>query len=236
MNTEQQIERRSSNVISMPARDTGAQPGALSYQGPERRAVPPAPTHWLAFMLDEVDYGALMLADGGRVALMNHAARADLDGEHPLQVVDGALRVRDPQQAGMLHQALMAAYGGHHRLITLGRGATAVSVTVKPLGPVGLGGAGAIVLMLGKRQVCAPLSVQLFARRYALTPSETRVLEALCEGLKPRTVAQHCNVALTTVRTHIGAIRAKVGAHGIREVLQRVAVLPPVVAVVRTSR
>ena len=237
MTIDVQIERRATTVSSLSghAADAARRTDA-GYRGPERRALPPAPTQWLAFMLDEVDYGALLLTEGGRVALMNHAARADLQGEHPLHVVDGELRVRDLQQAGVLHQALLAAHAGQHCLITLGNGATAVSVTVKPLGPVGLGGAGAIVLMLGKRQVCAPLSVQLFARRYALTPSETRVLEGLCEGLKPRSVAAHCNVALTTVRTHIGAIRAKVGARGIGEVLQRVALLPPVVAALRTGR
>lgn len=236
MTIDPHFDRRASNVIPMPLRHAAPEPAwarTKAYQGPERRAPPPAPTLWLACMLDEVDYGALMLAEGGRVALMNHAARADLTGDHPLQVVDDTLLVRDAKETGVLHDALMAAYGGKHQLISLGRGATAVNVTVKPLGPVGLGGAGAVVLMLGKRRVCAPLSVQMFAQRYGLTPSETRVLEALCEGLKPRNVAQHCNVALTTVRTHIGAIRAKVGVHGIREVLQRVAVLPPVVPALR---
>lgn len=220
------IERRISNVNAVPQ----------AYQGPERRAQAPAPAHWLEGMLDEVDYGVLLLSDGGRVTLMNHMARTDLDDGHPLQVLDGQLRVRDAQQADALHHAMMAAHRGQQQLVTLGQGRAAVSVAVRPLGAVGLGGARAIMLMLGKRQVCAPLSVRLFARRHGLTPSETRVLEALCEGLKPRTVAQRCNVALTTVRTHIGAIRTKVGAHGIREVLEQMAMQPPVVAALRMGR
>ena len=220
------IERRVSNVNAE----------LQTYQGPERRAHAAAPVHWLEGMLDEVDYGVLLLTDGGRVALMNHMARSDLDGGHPLQVVDGHLRVRDPKLADALHHAMMAAHRGQHELVTLGQGRAALSVAVRPLGTLGLGGARAIMLMLGKRQVCAPLSVQLFARRHGLTPSETRVLEALCEGLKPRNVAQRCNVALTTVRTHIGAIRIKVGAHGIREVLEQMALQPPVVAALRMGR
>ncbi|MFT3818491.1 MAG: LuxR C-terminal-related transcriptional regulator [Rubrivivax sp.] len=208
--------------------------GAPHYQGPERRKTGPPPAAWLMRMLDEVDYGALMLGEGGLVHWMNHAARAALAAGQPLQLDEGgSLRARDADDGTRLHAALMAARNGQRRLVLLGRGAAAVSLAVAPLGAVAPGGARATLLLMGRRQMCAALSLQLFARCHALTPSETRVLQALCEGLEPRTVARHCDIALTTVRTHIGAIRGKVGARGIREVLQRVATLPPLVMALR---
>ena len=209
---------------------------APHYQGPERRKTGPPPAAWLMRMLDEVDYGALMLGDGGHVHWLNHAARAALGPGQPLRLDDsGSLRLRDAEDGARLHAALVAARNGLRRLVLLGRGAAALSLAVTPLGAVELGGTRATLLLMGRRQVCAALSLQLFARCHALTPSETRVLQALCEGLEPRTVAQRCDIALTTVRTHIGAIRGKVGARGIREVLQRVATLPPMVMALRAN-
>ncbi len=212
--------------------------GAPPYQGPERRKTGPPPAAWLMRMLDEVDYGALMLGEGGRVQWMNHAARAALrPGQgRPLQLNDnGSLRVRHGDDGARLHAALRAARMGQRRLILLGRGAAAWSLAVTPLGALAPRGAGATLLLMGRHQMCATLSLQLFAHSHALTPSEARVLQALCEGLEPRAVAQRCDISLTTVRTHIGAIRAKVGARGIREVLQRVATLPPLVMALRAN-
>ena len=40
-------------------------------------------------------------------------------------------------------------------------------------------------------------------------------------------------MALSTVRTQIGRLRLKTGAHSIRELLERMAALPPMMAVVQ---
>jgi DNA-binding CsgD family transcriptional regulator len=206
---------------------------ATDWKGPERRAEATSTTRWLAQMLDEVDYGMLLLVDAARVLHANHAARMELDAEHPLQVVGDTLRVREAQDLMPLHQALLAARGGQRKLVTLGRDDGSVSVAVTPLGLLGLGGPAATLLLLGKRKVCATLTVQMFARCHGLTPAEARVLEALSAGIEPRELTQLHGVALTTVRTQIAAIRLKVGAQSIGDVLRRVAVLPPVVGALR---
>jgi DNA-binding CsgD family transcriptional regulator len=87
--------------------------------------------------------------------------------------------------------------------------------------------------VLGKRQVCEKLSVQGFARSLAMTPAETRVLELLCAGVRPTEIAQRQGVAVSTVRTQIGSLRAKTGAGSIRELVRQVAVLPPLVGALR---
>ncbi len=188
-------------------------------------------------MLDEIDYGMLLVRADAQVLYANHAARHELDGEHPLQMADRQLRTQRSQDGPPLQEALACAQRGLRRLVTLGVGAQRVSVSVVPLpesaaeraqgkGPLTL-------LVLGKRQVCEQLSVHGFARSLNLTPAETRVLELLCAGVRPTAIALQQNVAVSTVRTQIGSIRAKTGASSISELVRQVAVLPPLVGALR---
>ena len=194
------------------------------YRGPERRAR----RDWLAATLDEIDYGMLLLTDTNHVVHANHAARVELDGEHPLQLLGRELRARHPHDVAALHTALQnAALRGLRKLLALGTGAQRVSVSVVPLGDA------TTLLMLSKRQVCESLSVQGFARSHGLTPAETRVLVALCQGIPPGEVAVALGVGIATVRSQIGSIRQKTGAESIRALVRQVAVLPPLMGVLR---
>ena len=219
--------------------DTAMRPAAVvpaansGYRGPERRAMPSPGSRWLALMLDEIDYGMVLLDEDDRVLHVNHAARAELAGEHPLQLLGGALHTRAPQDLTALLDALQAARRGLRRLVRLGSRQDGHAVAVVPLSARGSGAPQATLLLLGKRRVCERLSVQCFARLHALTPAETRVLEALCQGLEPRAVAEEHGVGLATVRTQIGSIRSKTGAESIRDLARRVAVLPPMVSSLR---
>jgi DNA-binding CsgD family transcriptional regulator len=188
-------------------------------------------------MLDEIDYGMLLVTGDSQVLYLNHTARLELDSEHPLQLVGQSLRAQRPQDVAPLYDALASAQRGLRRLLTLGEGASRTSVSVVPL-PPGQGQrmddhAPATLLVLGKREVCASLSVQGYARSMNLTPAETRVLERLCAGVRPNTIALEQAVAVSTIRTQIGSIRAKTGAGSISELVRQVAVLPPVVGALR---
>lgn len=196
------------------------------YGGPERRSNPHA--RLLAMMLDEVDFGMLLLGDDAELLHVNHAARRELDGEHPLQVLGRQLRARQPQDVARLHDALAgAAQRGLRRMVALGEGVARVNLSVIPIG------ANAILVMLGRRELSQRLAVQCFARERHLTPTETRVLEGLCEGLTPREIAELHHVGLATVRTQISSIRAKTSAENIRALQRQVAVLPPMVLALR---
>lgn len=219
---------------AMLAGATATPAGTGTYRGPERRSAASQVSRWMSLMLDEIDYGMVLLSDSGQVLHVNHAARAELDGQHPLQLVGRELRARLSQDMAPLNDALQAAQRGLRRLVTMGERRAAFTMAVVPLGTVA-GGARATLLMLGKRRVCESLSVQWFARTHALTPAETRVLEGLCQGLDPREVAAQHGVGLATVRTQIGSIRAKTGAESIRDLVRRVAVLPPMVSSLRTA-
>ena len=208
--------------------------GGARYGGPERRAAPARSSHWLAATLDELDYGMLLLTGETQVAHANHAARADLGTSHPLQLNGRELRARRPQDVAALADALhAAARRGLRKLLTLGEGAQRVSVSVVPLSSADDPGGPVTLVMLGKSRVCEALSVQGYARSHRLTAAETRVLASLCHGVPPAQIATQVGVAISTVRTQIGHIRQKTGAPSIRALVQQVAVLPPLMGVLR---
>jgi DNA-binding CsgD family transcriptional regulator len=224
-----------SQARAHPAADTNRR-----YCGPERRSALPESVggHWLAATLDELDYGVLLLRGDARVLHVNHAACSELDETHPLQLLDGHLRVRRGPDVAPLHEALCAAaLRGLRKLLTLGYGGQRVSVSVVPLGSddpaADAGGASVVLVILGKRQVCEALSVQGFARSQGLSTAETRVLALLCQGTSPNAIAAQFGVAISTVRTQIGNIRTKTGACSIQALVRQVAVLPPLMGVLR---
>lgn len=203
-----------------------------AYLGPERRQGSRDPAVWLARMLDEIDCGMLLVTPEGHVTHVNLAARLELDGHHPLQASGRRLAARRPQDLALLQDALGKAQHGLRRLVTLGEGEGCVGISVVPLplplpGGVPAGPVTTLLLVLGKRRVGEWLPVQGFARSAGLTRAETRVLELLCGGARPEDIAREGGVAVSTVRTQIGSIRAKTGATSIRHLVQQVAVLPP---------
>lgn len=194
-------------------------------------AQPAAPgTPWLGRMLDELDYGMLLLDAQGKVLHANHAARSACANGHPLQLLGRTLQARRSEHAGLLDDALDAARRGRRRLLALGDAAHPVNVTVVPLET---GGMQATLLMMSRRQVCEALSLQGFARCHGLTLAETRLLEGLCAGSEPGALARRHGVSLATVRTQIASIRTKTGAASIRGLMRQLSVLPPIVGSLR---
>lgn len=192
------------------------------------RPLPTAPlSALLVAMLDEIDYGMVLVGAGLHVLHANHAARAELDGpDHPLRISGRELAPRGPRDAEALAEALAAARRGLRRMVTLGPEGARASVAVVPV-------EGAALLVLAKRQMCEKLSVHWFATAHHLTQAEVRVLEGLCAGQRPRAIAEAGGVGLATVRTQVGSIRAKTGAESIRALVGMVAKLPPLVSTLR---
>ncbi len=209
---------------------------ASLYRGPERRHGAVRARHWLAATLDEIDYGMLLLVDEVVATHVNHAAHAELDATHPLELAGGRLRARRPQDAAALSAALQAAARrGLRKLLTLGDAAQRVSISIVPLSLHDPASGPVTLVMLGKRQVCEVLSVQGFAQGQGLSAAEARVLAALCRGTPPTEIAVQLGVAISTVRTQIGNIRLKTGAPSIRALVQQVAALPPLMGVLRSA-
>ena len=220
------------------AHKEAVRPGSGSYSGPERRAALASSVRWLVAMLDEVDYGMLLLSDEDHVLHVNHAGRAELDANHPLQLIGRQVRARCSKDVAPLACALRAAtQRGLRKLLAMGEAAHCASVSVVPLAApensAGDGGGPVTLLMLGKRQACETLAVQGFASSHGLTLAETRVLAGLCNGKPPTEIAALVGVKIATVRTQIGTIRLKTGASSIRALIQQVAALPPMMGALR---
>jgi DNA-binding CsgD family transcriptional regulator len=194
----------------------------------------PMPLQWLASVLDEIDYGILLVTHRQLVLYSNHTARRELRQDCPLLLDEDHLGARQSSDAATLREAVRCAtQRGLRRLVMLnGSGGKPLVVAFVPLSfchdgePVAL-------LLLGKRGVCEDLSAQGFARCHGLTPTERDVLVGLCAGHPPRRIASHHGVALATVRAQIASIRSKTGASSIRALLEQVAQLPPLVGTLR---
>jgi DNA-binding CsgD family transcriptional regulator len=200
------------------------------YAGPERRRTPAQSQRRLAQVIDEVDYGLLLLTSEGRVCHANRAARRELERGHPLMLVGDELQAGYPHDAQLLQDALQGAQRGLRRLLKLGDTAERVTVAIVPLAELPSDNARGVLLVMGKRHVCEELTVEWFARAHNLTLAETAVVKGLCADLTPVEIAQRQGVGLATIRTQIGSIRAKTQSGSIRALVRQVAMLPPLVS------
>lgn len=204
--------------------------GAVRYAGVERRALNSQQHRRMAQMLDTLDYGMLLIAGERRVLHINNAALHDLDAGHPLQVVGNELRTRLAHDAVTLRDAIAnAARRGLRRLIRLGDDDALTTLAVVPLQALARETEHAVLLMLGKRQLCEELTIDWFARTHHLTLAETTIIKGLCDNLTPEQIAARQQVGIATVRTQIGSIRHKTGAGSIKALVRKLAMLPPLV-------
>ncbi len=214
---------------------TATQPDRGIYLGPERRTAPAPLTRWLARMLDEMDHGMLLVSPTASVRHANQPARRELACGASLSLSEGSVRASQPEQHGAFLQAIADASRGRRRLVTLGTNGHALSLAVVPLGGEGADTEALVLLVLGKRQSCEVLTVDFFARTQGLTSAEARVLQALCDGLRPKEAARQFDVAVSTIRTQISSIRTKTQTASIRDLVSRVTALPPITLAMKTG-
>lgn len=211
-------------------------PGQAHYTGPERRATATPPlTRWLTLMLDEMDHGMLLVTQSGQLHHANEPARRELSHGGRLEVADQQLRAVQRQESQVLAQALLDAGRGRRCLLWLGTQRPGLSVAVIPLPQQEeLEGEALVLLVLGRRQPGEALTIDFYARAQGLTDAEARVLRALCSGLGPKQVAHQFDVAVSTVRTQISSIRHKTQTASIRDLMSRVAALPPITTAMKS--
>ena len=234
----QMMEAMSSSQAAMSAvglRSEGRMPE------PSRPAPPPGGVPQalaLAQVLEEIDYGLLVLDAHDQLVHANHAALSQLDEWHPLQLQAGRrLRAVRPREAGALQAALEAArHRGLRTMVALaGPQGQRSTVAVIPLAATADTSSGSVLVVLGKRRVCEELTAVSFGKTHGLTAAETRVLLCLCNGDSPAEAARRNGVKVSTTRTHISSIRTKLGARNLDELVRTVAVLPPLMGSLRRS-
>jgi DNA-binding CsgD family transcriptional regulator len=185
----------------------------------------------LAGVLDQLACGVMVLRACARVCYANREALRACGSAGSVRLAGGRLVAAHDHERTDFSRALHSACEGRRSMVTFRSCDPWLRLAVMPLG-MGMGEhAGAAdpraLLVFGKPQPCEPLSETFFAREYGLTAAEANVLAALCEGLRPAQIAQAQGIAVSTVRTHIAAVRDKTGATSIAALVRMVTMLPP---------
>ena len=218
---------------------------------PPRGARPadPPEAELLRLALNQVDYGMVVLdADSAMVQFANVPGHAALDdgpdgaGRHRsstgLCLVQGRVATVRPGHHEQLRTTLARTRAGLRGLLSLGADAQSSAVAVLPLphtrkdtdhmrNGVPQTTPHYALLVFAKQQLCDDSTVALFARERGLTGAEAQVLAQVCKGLRPAQIAIRHGVRISTVRTQLRSIRMKTHCQTIRELVQKVSVLPP---------
>ena len=183
-------------------------------------------------VLDQLDYGVMLVGPTGQVRVANRIARRDCgDAASALRLVGEQLRARHEYDQQRLLRAIAGALEGRRSLLTVACPDGPRTLAVIPVDDPDASSLSepAALVVLGRRQMCEPLTVDFFARSHTLTAAETGVLHHLANGRRPTDIARDIGVAITTVRSQITSIRLKTGSRNIGELMRLVTVLPPIV-------
>ena len=183
----------------------------------------------LALLMDELAHGVLVTTVRGRLLHANQAAQHELARGRVLEMRQDVLRACTPDDRKTLYQALAKVAEGKRSLIELTAAeGTVVTVAVLPLKAEQVGGPPNAALLFARESVCEALMLCFFARTHALTATEEHVLGILCQGFSAPQIALQMEVAVSTIRSHVRSLCAKTHSSGVRQLVNRVAVLPPV--------
>ena len=182
-------------------------------------------------VLDEIDYGLILVWVDGTLEHANHLARHEIARARFLRNVNGRIAGLSVDQTEELHRGVRWAARGRRQMLTLRNGGKTLSVACVPLSEPFEGQQGSVLLMLARQTGTQNLAVTFFAQTHGLTPAEEGVLRALCDGMDVQEVAAHNGVSESTVRTQVRSLREKTQSTSIRQLVQQVAALPPVVPI-----
>jgi len=217
---EEQVMEMTSEI------DLAARPAAVAAQPPEGlQAV------MLARVLDEIDHGLILVDLGGRILHTNQPARSELATAQALCERDGVLQGSNDSRQRKIRQALRDAAGDVRAIVDIDdHDGQPLSLAFIPMATRPDGRIDAVLVMCSKRQNCASLTMQMFARANRLTRAEQQVLRQLCDGHRAEEIAGLQGIRVSTVRTHIKSVREKTGSNSVREIVHRLARMPQVVS------
>ncbi len=182
----------------------------------------------LLSLIDVLAHGVVVVNEGGHIFHVNQAARTELARQRIVGKLKGDIQAVNPTEDRALQAALEKAAKGKRSLISIKGHGLSLMVAVVPLKREAGAWDSRIALFFARAEVCESGMVGFFARTYGLTHTEEQVLIILCRGLSAPDIAVQMKVAVSTVRSHVRSLCAKTGTSGVRELVNRVAVLPPV--------
>jgi DNA-binding CsgD family transcriptional regulator len=184
----------------------------------------------LSLLMDEFAYGVLVTRLDGTVLHTNQAARHELSRTHVLCVRHNQLQALRPDHGRTLKSAISKVAQGKRSVLTLvDPDSSGLTVAVLPLKTRVGHPAERAALLFQRPSVCESLMLCFFARSHGLTSTEEQVLGILCHGYTAPQIAAEMKLAVSTVRSHVRSLCAKTYSSGVRQLISRVAMLPPVV-------
>lgn len=196
-------------------------------------AVAPVANAMLMRMLDEIDYGVLVIDERGRIQHTNHLARHELASARLVVSRGSALLGTSADHTAQIQQGLDLALRGQRKLVLLEDDEHELSLAFIPLSHPLETELPTVLVLLQRQSTSDNLAVRMFARSKGLSPSEESVMIGLCRGLGVPDIAREHGVAESTVRSQVKSLREKTGCCSIRKLMQRVNSLPPVVPALR---
>ncbi len=180
-------------------------------------------------MLDAMEYGMVLVDERAGLCHANQLGMDELSGIGPMLLREGRIVAPHADHRAILRGALADALRGHRRLMTFEVEGGSCAIAVVPMhvddDPVE---SRLALLVFGKRAEAAGLSVDFYARAKGLTSAESNVLVHLTKGVEPVEIARRQGVAISTIRSQIASVRLKTSAGSVRELLDRIAKLPPI--------
>lgn len=179
-------------------------------------------------VLEEIDYGLIVVDAEGELLHANHLARHELARERFMRIRDGRVIGRTPLLTEDIARGVERAAQGRRQMVMMRNGDQSLHLACVPLFHAFDGQPGSVLLMLSRQGSTNSLALAFFSRTHGLTPAEEAVVLALCEGLRVPEIATRKGVSANTVRTHVRSVRDKTGTSSIRGLVQLIAALPPV--------
>ena len=190
------------------------------------RGVFPVDTHFWSTLLDEVALGLIVCDRRGVVCIGNNAAHQQLAASRLLRQTGQHLVCKVTNGQSLERTLQQVAAKGRRQLLNLSDGEERLLVSLIPLAQRP-GSEPLVLMVLGRHGACSQLGIEMMSSLYGLTGAERRVLKGLIDDVAPRDIADDAGVALSTVRTQIASIRAKLGVSSVQGLLIRAAEVPP---------
>ena len=195
----------------------------------------------LASVLDEIDYGLMVLGAEAQILFANQLARQELGGERFVRRRQDQLAASAARHGAKIDLALANIRRGQRSLLSLSGTDGELALSFVPLNP-GVQSAALTpdaplaLVIFGKRDACELLTLHQYGHLHGLTPAEQALMPAISRGLGAEAIAQQQCVAVTTVRTQLGSIRGKTGASSLRTLMARLTTLPPIRPVFKAAQ
>ena len=173
--------------------------------------------------LENVEAGIFLVGPQGHIVFANMPGRGILEEGTLLRQRENTLVAVEPRAQRMLRDIFVAAQGGD---MSVGGRGVSIPLSAAPHGrwfahvlPLTSGDrrrtgalySAAAAVFIRKVSPASPLPLEMLARRYGLTVSEIRVLDALMKVSGVRALADLLGLSQATVKTHLHNVFRKTG-------------------------